>query len=387
VTALFNDLHDIAQVLAEHIREEVGIDDVQAGQPRDVGATAAAAARLTFWYATPQPGHRSDPVETQPDGARRFPPLSLSCFYVVTTSGSDNEDPIAAHHALGRIMTLFHDRPSLQLPLSDNPGAPAGVFSALGEGTLNVLQVPIAADQVDKIWTAFDLPVQPWALFEVTPVQLMSQRDDLGPAPLVLPGGIDLEIRAGTRPLIVRIVPEVVRPEGRVRIDALIPGELEAVVVDGIAVPTGSPSLTAADGGSPLLLNLDAGGLEDLGPGSHRLTVRTSGLVSRSTVLRIAEETVPVLDAPPALRHDPTTPLVLTGANLAAAEDCVVWPDDGVASPTDVRTLELIDLDAESVTVAADELDTLPHRPRPWRLAVRLGERLYTPYVLVELTA
>ena len=31
MAALFNDLHDVAQVLAEHIREEVGIVDVQPG--------------------------------------------------------------------------------------------------------------------------------------------------------------------------------------------------------------------------------------------------------------------------------------------------------------------------------------------------------------------
>ena len=114
----FLDLHDLAVVLAEHIREEVGIADVQAGVPRDVAATTEAAARITLLYTTPQPAHRNDPAEAQPDGARRFPPLALSCFYLVTTSGADGDDPIAAHHALGRIMTLYHDTPALQLPRS-----------------------------------------------------------------------------------------------------------------------------------------------------------------------------------------------------------------------------------------------------------------------------
>ena len=61
--AAFNDLHDVAQVLTEHIREEVGIVDVQPGTPRDVTATTEAAARITLLYTTPQPAHRNDPHE------------------------------------------------------------------------------------------------------------------------------------------------------------------------------------------------------------------------------------------------------------------------------------------------------------------------------------
>ena len=387
MAALFGDLHDVAQVLAEHIREEVGIDDVQAGQPRDVAATTVAAARLTFLYATPQPGHRSDAIETQSDGSRRFPPLALSCFYVVTTSGSDSDDPIAAHHALGRIMTLYHDQPSLRLPLSENPGAEPGAFTDLGEGTLNVIQVPMLADQVDKIWTSFDLPLQPWALFEVMPVQLVSQRADLGPAPLVRPGGIGLDVRAGTRPIVVRVTPELVRPAGRVRIEAVVPGVLEQIVVGGIAVAVGSPSLTVADVTSPMLLGLAAGGLEDLGAGSHQVTVQASGMVSRRAVLRIADDEAAVVDAPPAFTHDPATDLVLTGANLAAAQDCVVWPDEGLAAPTEVRTLSVSAVGATGVTVVAAQLATLPGGRRTWRLSIRVGAQLYTPYVLVELAA
>ena len=68
MAALFTDLHDVAQVLAEHIREEVGIVDVQPGVPRDVAATTEAAARITLLYTTPQPAHRNDPPERQPDG-------------------------------------------------------------------------------------------------------------------------------------------------------------------------------------------------------------------------------------------------------------------------------------------------------------------------------
>jgi hypothetical protein len=381
VAAIFNDLHDVAQVLTEHIREEVGIVDVQPGPPRDVGASTEAGARITLLYTTPQAAHRNDPVERQPDGSRRFPPLALSCFYLITTSGIDADDPIAAHHALGRIMTLYHDTPELELPLSNvDPGA----FTALGEGILGIVQVPMVLDQIDKIWTSLDVQLQPWALFEVSPVQLVSQLEDIGPPPLVRPGGLASEVRAAARPRILRVTPEAVRQGGRVRIDAHLDAPPDAVAVQGIEVPVGDASLVVAPGGSPLLLALDDGGLEALASGTHPLIIRTAGLISRRGVLRVAAAEAPAVDAPEA-PHDPATDLVLTGANLADAQEAVLWPDVGVAAPTDVHTAAVSAVSAGSVTVASAGLANVPPARGPWRLTVRVGDQVYTPYILVEL--
>lgn len=388
MAAVFHNLHDVAQVLSEHIREEVGIDDVQAGTPRDVSATNEAAVRITLLYSTPQPQHRNDPAERRPDGTRRFPPLALSCFYLVTTSGADADDPIAAHHALGRIMTLYHDRPTLRLPLSADPNVAPGVFTELGEGVLSVVQVPVELDQMDKIWTSLDAQLQPWALFEVSPVQLVSQLDDVSPAPVVHPGGIRLDVRAASRPQVVRITPEGVRQGGRLRVDAVLPGGLDGVVVDGINVAPDDASLIVAPSGSPLLLSLNVSGLPALGPGTHTLSLRSAGLVSRTGVLRIAALGMPTVDVPPTLRHDVADDLVLTGANLAGAQEAVLWPDHGVAAPTEVHTVALTAVTADSVTVpSAGGLATLPAARGLWRLTVRIGVGLFTPYVVLELTS
>ena len=382
----FNDLHDVAQVLTEHIREEVGIVDVQPGVPRDAAATTEAAARITLLYTTPQPAHRNDPPERRPGGAVRFPPLALSCFFLVTTSGVEGDDPFAAHHALGRIMTLYHDTPALQLPLSDNPGVPPDAFSELGEGVMAVVQVPMALDQIDKIWTSLDVQLQPWALFEVSPVQLSTQLEEGGPPPVVRPGGIGLDVRAGTRPLILRVSPDPVRPGGRVRIDANLVGTFEGLGAGGVEVPPGDASVVVAPEGSPLLLTLDDGGLEELGAGAHPMVVRASGLASRRGVLRVAASDAPAVDAPPAPTHDPSTNLVLTGGNLAGAEEAVLWPDVGITAPTDVHGIEVDNVTAGSVTVpSAGGLADLPAGRGRWRLTVRVGDHVYTPYVLVEL--
>jgi hypothetical protein len=386
MAALFNDLHDVAQVLTEHIREEVGIVDVQPGAPRDVASSTEAAARITLLYTTPQEAHRNDPPERQPDGTHRFPPLALSCFYLVTTSGADADDPIAAHHALGRIMTLYHDNPALQLPLTDNAGVDPGAFTELGEGVMAVVQVPMELDRIDKIWTSLDVQLQPWALFEVSPVQLVSQLEDTEAASVVRPGGIGLDVRAGTRPLIVRVTPEAVRQGGRLRIDAIQLGTLESAGIGSIDVPAGDASLVVAPDGSPLLLTLDDGGLEGLAPGTHPLTIRASGLISRRGTVRIAPAAAPTVDAPDDFAHDPATNLVLTGSNLTGAEAAVLWPDVGVTAPTDVHTFPVGAVAAGSVTVpSAGGLATLPAARGPWRLTIRIGDHVYTPYVLVEL--
>jgi Pvc16 N-terminal domain len=383
--AVFTDLHDVAQVLTEHIREEIGLVDVQAGDPRDVSATTEAAARITLLYTTPQPAHRNDPLELQPDGTSRFAPLALSCFYLLTTSGADADDPIAAHHALGRIMTLYHDTPALQLPLSANPGVDPGAFTELGEGVLAVVQVPMLLDQIDKIWTSLDAQLQPWALFEVSPVQLVSQRDDTGPAPIVRPGGIGLDVRAAPRPVVLRVTPEAVRQGGRARIDT-IPAAFESLTVGGVEVPLGDDSLIVGAEGTPLLLTFDDAGLEALAPGSQPLAVRASGLISRRSALRIAQPAMPVVDAPAALAHDPGDDLVLTGANLADAQEAVLWPDVGVVAPTDVHSLPVEAAAAGTVAVpSAAGLATVPAERGPWRLTIRVGDGVYTPYVLLEL--
>lgn len=389
--ALFTDLHDVAQVLTEHIRHTVGVTDVQPGPPRDAGAATDAGARITLVYATPQPPHRNDPVHAQPNGALRSPPLSLTCFYLLTTSGADADDPIAAHHVLGRVMTVYHDNPTLHLPLSQSPDTPSGNFSDLGDGPLNVVQVPMTLEQIDKIWTSMDVQLQPWALFEVGPVQLVSLVPDAAPAPVVRPDGIVLRVSSLSRPLITRITPGTVRPGGRVRIEAVLPGGLDAAGIDDVTVSAGDTSLVEADGGTTVLLTLDEGGLEGIGEGMHRVTVRSAGLISAAVLLDVTGPGAVALDAPATAGHDPAVDLVLTGANLQSVQQAVLWPDQGLATPSDVHSLPLQAVSAADATVASAGLAALAALPGgrgPWRLALQLtaeGTDSFTPYVLLEL--
>ena len=390
--AMFTNLHDVAQVLSEHIRELTGVADVQPGPPRDAAAAGSdAASRITLLYLTTQPAHVNDPVVSGPAGTVTAPPLSLSCFYLITTSGVDQDDPIAAHYALGRILTLYHDVTTLDLPLTQS--GPAGVFTELGDGPLHVTQVPMSLDQIDKVRIPAGVALQPWALFEVWPVQLRSEIPIQPAAPPVRPGGIGLDVKVLARPQVVRICPEVTRTGGRVRIEASLPGDLDAVAVDSVQVASGDASLTREDNasGPVLLLTLDDGGLETLAAGSHRLTLRSRGFVSPGSTLTIAEPGAPVVDALAATSHNVTNSLVLTGAGLDQAKEAILWPDLGVAAPDQVHVLALQAHSAGEATIAAAGLAAVAGSPGgrgPWRCALRVGTAgadVFTPYVLVEL--
>lgn len=380
MSARFNDLHDVAQVLVEQIRERVGLTDVQAGSPRDVTATIAAGARVTLLYTTPSVTHRNDPIETQANGSRRHPPLALTCNYLVTCSGADGDDPIAAHHALGEIMTLFHDEPRLQLPVQETG------FSPLGEGVFDIVQVPIQTDLVDKIWSSIDGSLQPWCLFEVGPVQLVSAQPDLPASSVVAPGGIGLQVRAGSRPLITRLTPATTHPLGRIRIDAISPAEMESLRVDNVTVAANDPSLDAEPDGSRSLLRLDAIASPALRPGTHSVQLNAQGFSSPTSTFQITDSSAPALSAPATFVHDGTAPLTLNGANLAAAEGCVVWPDQGVPASGQVFNLALSAATADSVTIAPAELSTLTADDRTWRLALQFPGSRFSDYVLLGFT-
>ena len=388
VGALFDSLHAVAQVLSEHIHEETGILDVQPGPPRSADATTEPAVRITLLYTSPQPGHRNDPAEQGPGGLHP-PPLSLSCFYLVTTSGSDGDDPAGAHDALGQVMRLYHDTPVLRLPLSDDPGSPPGVFTELGEGELTVTQVPTTLEQIDHIWTPLAEGLQPWVLLEVAPVQLVSRRPQV-PAPgVVRPGGVRLEQPVGLRPRLLRSAPQPVRVGGRVRLDAAASSAVDTVWIGGLRLAAADPALSAAPAGAgvfSVVADLGAGDLAQLGPGEHRVTLSVAGLASRADSIRIVDG-VPGLDAPAAAApHDPATDLVVGGAGLGAVQEVLAWPDDGIRAPSDVHSLPFSVAGPGSLTVrSTGGLADLPAAVSTWRLAARLAGQRYTPFIVVEL--
>lgn len=182
LTAEFAGLHDVARVLAEHVRFETGIADVQVGPPQEDVASQEPGVRITLLYTTPSPAARNEPG---PPGPGMQPsPLRLSCFYLVSASGSLDGDPFGAHNALGQVLRLYHEFPVLQLPLAASGTSRPGSLAQLGKGQLRVTQVTSTMEQMVQIWLALRQRLQPCAVFEVEPVELVrSQPKPRAPHP------------------------------------------------------------------------------------------------------------------------------------------------------------------------------------------------------------
>ncbi|NVB37038.1 DUF4255 domain-containing protein [Pseudenhygromyxa sp. WMMC2535] len=387
--AVFSNLHHVGEVLVELISDNlpsVPTGTVQVGPPLDTATGAAEDVRVTMLWVTPQPTHRNDGWERTPEGGLRPPPLSLSAFFMVTTYGSSAEDPIRAHELLGNVMQIFHTQPELSLPLA--------ALADRGEGSLRVVQVPTAADLMEKIYSPMQLKHRAWVLFEVGPIQLPMDVDDATPGPVVAPGGIRFEgVEVLSRPRITRVTPSRQAQGGRVRVDVELFGRsLAQILAEGIAVPLAS--LDALTAGSAYALTLPNVDPEVVATGTRalRLEVGDAQLdppqqFSVREQITVLDASTPTLDAPTVASHSMAGDLVLDGRALGSLGAVVLWPDEGIADPSAVKTITPASFDATSVTLSAAELAGAGLSAGSWRISARIGDHVYTPYVLLELTA
>lgn len=169
VTAEFVGLHDVAQVLAEHISDQTDIVDVQVGMPRGLNATTEPAVRITLLNATALPSLHNEPPEPRSD--TRPSPLLLSCLYLISTSGAEQGDPGAAHTALGHVLHVIHQTPVLLLPWPVR-GTPPSALPTGGKGQLRLTPVTFPIEQLTQVWRALQQPLQPGAVLEAGPIRL-----------------------------------------------------------------------------------------------------------------------------------------------------------------------------------------------------------------------
>lgn len=366
----FQNLSQVGLVLADVIEAAVTAGtEIRINVPIDDPASAPPAIRITLLWTTPQPMHRSDPPERNPDGTMAPPPPTLSAWYVISTYGATaEENATGAHNLLGQIIRAFHVRPSLELPLD-----------GMGEGQIHVVQVPVDAELTEKIWTPLQVRLRPWALFDVAPIQLLRTEGPGPKQPIVHPGGVRLgPIDVAAPPRIARITPTTIGRGGRIRLDATYTGTPSIVSVGGTRIVP--PDIAAMEDGGPVLVTLPAGVVED----AYDVRLIGAGSVpSNPETLTVVEVTLPSVDAPDALRHSRTNNLVLTGRALGAgAVNVVFWPESGISAPPDVITLAG-NAAANVITIPAANL--APLRNTVYRLSLQHSAHGFTPYVSLEI--
>ncbi|NMO21852.1 DUF4255 domain-containing protein [Pyxidicoccus fallax] len=387
--ALFSNLHHVSEVLVRVISDHVGAmptGGIHSGEPLENPGAASEQIRITLLYVTPQASHRNDAWEKTPAGTLAPPPLTLSAFFLVTTYGTaTNEEPVRAHELLGNVMQAFHTVPEVRLPLATLPSR--------GEGPLAFVQVPMTPELMEKVYMPLQAKHRPWVLYEVSPVQLAMDTAALPGAPVVRPGGLRLgDVRVSSQPLITRVTPDRQVQGGRVRVDVELHGQpLTQLHVGGKTRPVAS--LTALSEQS-FVVDLPAAGPSAVSRGIRDIHLQTGDavnppiLISDPVQVEVLGADSATVAAPQTLSHDLGTPLQLEGAGLATATEVLVWPDVGVAAPSDIRSLAVASAAAGSVQVSAAALAAaslvtgVDHR-----VSVKVGPHRYTPYVLLRFHA
>ncbi|MEL6347115.1 MAG: Pvc16 family protein, partial [Myxococcota bacterium] len=392
--AIFQSLYEVGQVFAQHINDNLPSSLAGSsglvGPPLENAAGTNRELRYTVMWSTPQPTHRNDPWEIGESGGVEPPPLTLSVFVLVTTYGSTTRsEPIEALELLGEVMRTVHSEPVIPLPLASLTG--------VGEGELSFVQVPTAADLMEKIYSPLNMRHRPWALFEVGPVQL-GHRADNGQAPFrVRPGGLQMDgPSAQARPQILRITPQTVIQGRSVRVDVALNDRLLDTVRFGTDAFSASIHATDLGGQAAYLVSVDAA----IRPGEQSLSLQVGSAVdppalrtdpaSLTVVAPPATTTEqPVLDPFGVLTHPRTGAISLRGSGLTDVDQVLVWPDAGVAAPSEVIPVAFTHPpppdDDVRIELAAGSLAGFS--AGVYRFAARApvaGRNTWTPYVILE---
>ncbi len=375
--AQFTSLFHVGEALAHLVRARLSLDSglVIVGPPREEILDTSRHLRISLLWMSPQPHHRNDVPERNPDGTRVPPPLSLTAHYLFTTYGNTvSEESVGAHELLGDVMRVLHDEPRISLPLADLPGR--------GEGNLDVTLVPLAPELIEKLFGPLQLKHRTFALYEVGPVQLKSLKAMLASKPVVVPGGVRLAgpVVVRTRPVLRRVVPSVQAAGGRVRLEGSFPEPPTRVHVGTLTFK--GADLQVVDVERAVNVVLPAGLL----PGLHSVSLSTGNLSAESLPLEVQAAGEATLDAPSSMTQSQGADLVLSGRGLSGAVEVIAWPDAGVQSPSEVVTLPLAaTATASQLTVAAASLAALARRA--YRFTVRVGAHRFTPPVVLEVVS
>jgi hypothetical protein len=375
--ALFTNLFHVGDVLAQMIRDRLGLDagKVIVGAPRSEPASSTLHVRVSLLWINEQITHRNDPAERSLGGEDTPPPITVTATYLITTYGNaTDEAAMDAHELLGNVLRVFHDEPMLRLPLVGKP--------ASGEGKLGVSLVPLTPEALEKLWSSLQVKHRPFALYEVGPVQLKSLKAPTGPRPVVMPGGVRLQgPTPRSRPAVTRVVPSAAAVGGRVRIDGVFDAAPTRVWVGSKRFE--GADLLVVDPNRSVSVVLPAIGLDAIPTGVQRVSVVVDDLVSEPIEILVADA-VSMLDGPTTLTHAKSAALTLSGRGLAGATAVIAWPDAGVRDPDDVKTLAVDSAADTAVTVGAAKLSVLS--AISYRFAVQVGPNLYTPHVVLDVT-
>ncbi|MCH7719885.1 MAG: DUF4255 domain-containing protein [Planctomycetes bacterium] len=121
-------------------------------------------------------------------GETGHPPAALDLYYLVTAMGQDDDDT-RAHILLGQTVRIFHDRPVLSR--SDIQAALVGNDLHEQVERVRITTEPLSAEEVSKLWAAFQTQYRISTAYKVSVVLIESERPSRTPLPVLTRGPND----------------------------------------------------------------------------------------------------------------------------------------------------------------------------------------------------
>lgn len=132
--------------------------------------------------------NQDPPFQVRP-GETAPPPLALNLHFLLTAYGGETDDDALSHRVLGAAMTVLHSHPVLgrdeiKGALSDND-----LHSQFER--VRITPLPMAVEELSKLWTMFQTPYRLSAAYEATVVLLDSRLSTPSPLPVLKRGEED----------------------------------------------------------------------------------------------------------------------------------------------------------------------------------------------------
>ncbi|MEM9538671.1 MAG: DUF4255 domain-containing protein [Cyanobacteria bacterium P01_E01_bin.42] len=167
----------LQNLLFSGLREELGSGSITS-LPLDKARSNSDSNQINLflYHTTPNPAWRNRPKMTQVKrGISEEPPLGLDLYYLIVAYGKD-DDEVASHQLLGRVMSIFHDHKILkpaEIIAATSKRLPESDLHEQIDG-LNIVPQSLSFDEISKIWQVFDAQYRASVAYQISVVVLDS---------------------------------------------------------------------------------------------------------------------------------------------------------------------------------------------------------------------
>lgn len=142
-------IDDITNTILHLIKTNTGgllpQDRITAASPADISDDTSPLLSLFLYQVNENPHLKNLDLQETTTGAKRYPPLSLNLYYLLTAYASSRE---TEHQILGRAMQILYDTAVIRGSLLQ--GSLARTFEEVV-----VVMHPIPLEDVNKLWSMF----------------------------------------------------------------------------------------------------------------------------------------------------------------------------------------------------------------------------------------